>query len=153
VKEDKKAFTKSLEVDWFYSIRKARNLTCKVGLSLYKKVRKMEVLSHHIYEYKKGLRYLVLHTMKITDRETAEKKLRANHIPYFIQINKRNINVFFGAEECVDVMRRLAVKPLNEFTAEEDFILGSLLGYDKRQQCQRYLSKLKLRDSHMTVVA
>lgn len=109
----------------------------------------MEVLAHHIYEFKKGLRYLVLHTMRKSEREQAERKLRANHIAYFIQENNRNINVFFGAEECVEVMRRLAVKPLNEFTPEEDFILGSLLGYDKRQQCERYLSKTSVASSWM----
>lgn len=105
----------------------------------------MEVLCHHIYEYKKGLRSLILHTMPAAEREAAEKKLKANHIHYFIrQVGRRNINVFFGEPECMEVMEYLANKPLNKFSPEEDFILGALLGYDKRQQCLRYLAKKRV---------
>ncbi len=112
----------------------------------------MEVLCHHIYEFKKGLRQLILHTMPAVEREAAEKKLKANHISYFIQpAGSRNINVYFGAPECVNVMRHLATKPLNRFSPEEDFILGSLLGYDKRQQCERYLAKTHQAATHMSV--
>ena len=35
----------------------------------------MEVLGHHIYEYKKGLRSLVLHTMRAQDYQQAKEVL------------------------------------------------------------------------------
>lgn len=45
----------------------------------------MKVLCHHIYEYKKGLRNLVLHTMQAEDLEEAKSKLDRHSIDYFIQ--------------------------------------------------------------------
>ncbi|MCR5297806.1 MAG: DUF2023 family protein [Paludibacteraceae bacterium] len=107
-----------------------------------KKKKKMQVLAHHIYEYRKGLRLLVLHTMRAECRETAERKLRANHIHYIIQeVGGRNINIFFGDEQCIEVIRTFVSKPLSHLSPEEDFILGTLLGYDKHQQCERYLKR------------
>ena len=105
----------------------------------------MVVLAHHIYEYNKGLRNLVLHTMNASNREKAECKLRSNHIKYYIQVvNAKKINVFFGADECVEVIKRIvADKSLNELTPAEDFILGTLLGYDKKQHCTRLLKQLQ----------
>ena len=35
----------------------------------------------------------------------------------------------------------IIIRPLNQLTAEEDFILGAMLGYDLCQQCKRYCSK------------
>lgn len=100
----------------------------------------MQVLSHHIYEYKKGIRRLVLHTMKAQDRLRAEQRLKDSGICYCIQpINEKNINVFFGDEECVEVICSFGGKFLNQYTPEEDFILGVLLGYDPTKQCRRYM--------------
>lgn len=102
----------------------------------------MKVLCHHIYEYKKGLRSLVLHTMDISMRREAELRLQRAGVSYLIHpVNGRNINIFFGEEACVSVVRSFGEKGLNAFTPEEDFILGIMLGYDRLQQCQRYLSK------------
>lgn len=41
----------------------------------------------------------------------------------------------------MEAMRRLIIRPLNQLTAEEDFILGAMLGYDLCQQCKRYCDK------------
>lgn len=102
----------------------------------------MTVLMHHIYEYKKGLRNLVLHTMHATDRVQAELRLQHQHIDYLIcPVSDKKINVFFGAKECVEVVRRFGDKRLNDFTPEEDFILGIMLGYDRVRQCNRYLQR------------
>ena len=49
------------------------------------------------------------------------------------------VNLFFGNSLCVEVVRRIAKPNLTEWTEEEDFILGILLGYDKLQQCRRFL--------------
>lgn len=102
----------------------------------------MTVLVHHIYEYKKGVRHLVLHTLPASLREEAEKKLMRQGIDYIVKpVGDSRINIFFGAKECVEVIRRMGDKKLNEFTPEEDFILGIMLGYDKRRQCLRYLQQ------------
>ncbi len=102
----------------------------------------MQVLCHHIYEYQKGLRHLVLHTMKSLDREAAEKKLSKYDVEYMItELSNGNINIFFGKRECVDVMRSFGNVPLNHLTVEQDFILGIMLGYDRLAQCSRYLKR------------
>jgi len=100
----------------------------------------MKVFYHHIYEFKKGLRNLILHTMPTSDLDLAVKKLEANSIAYFIQqVTSQKVNIFFGAEACVEVARCFCHKKLNELSPEEDFILGSLLGYNQVVQCDRYL--------------
>ena len=102
----------------------------------------MQVLFHHIYEYKKGLRHLVLHTLNASFRERAEKRLQQQEIDYVVrEVTPSKINIFFGDKECVDIIREIGNKKLNEFTPEEDFVLGTMLGYDHLQQCKRYLQK------------
>lgn len=102
----------------------------------------MKILCHHIYEYKKGLRNLVLHTLSADQRYLAEEKLVKNNIPYIIrEVNKNKINIFFGAKECVDVIESFEDKCLSEFTHEEDFILGIMLGYSRIEQCKRYIKR------------
>lgn len=100
----------------------------------------LRVFHHHIYEYQKGIRNLILTTEKLIYRDYIIEKLTKENIDFVIQeVNSTKINIFFGAKECVDVMRTFTHKKLNEFTPEQDFILGILLGYDRRQQCKRYL--------------
>jgi len=100
----------------------------------------MTVFQHHVYEYRKGLRSLVLHTVPGRHREKIEQILERQGIAYLIQeLGNGNLNVFFGAEDCVAVIRSIGRKSLSEYTAEEDFILGTMLGYDRLQQCRRYL--------------
>ncbi|MBO7440120.1 MAG: DUF2023 family protein [Bacteroidales bacterium] len=100
----------------------------------------MKVLSHHIYEYKKGLRQLILHTLPSKFRFEAEARLRFAGIDFLTrQVTSEKINIFFGAKECIEVIKHIGDKPFNEYTPEEDFILGVLLGYDKIQECNRYL--------------
>ncbi len=102
----------------------------------------MKVFCHHIYEYKKGLRNLILHTMASSDVPLAIKKLEANAIQYLVQpVTDNKVNVFFGAKECVEVIKCFCHKRLNELSPEEDFILGTLLGYNQVIQCARYLKR------------
>ena len=99
----------------------------------------LRVFSHHIYEYKKGLRHLILTTEKAKHRETIETRLENNNIPYLIhEINNGKINVYFGDESCINVVKTFSPK-LHKLTAEQDFILGIMLGYDRVKQCDRYL--------------
>ena len=41
-------------------------------------------------------------------------------------------------EKCINIVRLICNRPLNLLTPEEDFILGTMLGYDVCQQCERY---------------
>lgn len=102
------------------------------------------VFLHHIYEYKKGLRSLILTTEKKTNREYIEHKLMKENIPYIIApVSEKSpsINVFFGNEDCISVIKTFQ-KPLNKLSDEQDFMLGIMLGYDKILQCQRYMKRL-----------
>ncbi|MEW6104696.1 MAG: DUF2023 family protein [bacterium] len=102
----------------------------------------MSIFNHHIYEYKKGLRNLILHTVSCDLIEEIEKKLQDEGISYIVsRINAKRANVFFGNKACIEVLKRFGNKALNQFTDEEDFMLSILLGYDQIQQCQRYLQR------------
>lgn len=102
----------------------------------------MKVFYHHIYEYEKGIRNLILHTLPKSDQEIVEKKLNARDIAYLIrQVDENKINVFFGEETCVEAIKMFGNKSLTNFTDEEDFILGTMLGYDRLKQVKRYLTR------------
>ena len=104
----------------------------------------MEVFNHHIYEYKKGLRRFVLFTCACDLRPLVVKKLEKEKIDYVIHnIDERRINVFFGEKECVEVLKSFSSEKLNHLSDEEDFILGTMLGYDRILQCRRYLERKK----------
>ena len=91
----------------------------------------IRIFLNHIYEFKKGIRNMVLYTMS-----------KNQNISYMIQeIGTNKINLFFGKPECMEAMRHIITRPLNQLTAEEDFILGTMLGYDLCQQCKRYCNK------------
>lgn len=104
----------------------------------------MTVFCHHIYEYKKGLRNLVLHTLPAAARPDVERKLMNCGIDYLIHpLGEKRINVFFGAEDCVEIVRRIGKPCLSDYTHEEEFMLGIMLGYDRLRQCERYLQRRK----------
>lgn len=101
----------------------------------------MQVFGHHVYEYRKGLRNLVLHTVSNDDLEDAVRRLKVAEIDcqiYPVKETNRS-NIFFGSKESVDVIRMIGKDDLCDYTPEEDFMLGTMLGYDRRQQCERYL--------------
>lgn len=106
------------------------------------KTGEMQVLLHHVYEYKKGLRSLVLHTMSADKQYKTKELLKKKGISYTLQrVNSRKINVFFGKEQCVKIIESFDKKSLSDFTNEEDFILGIMLGYDRTQQYDRYIKR------------
>lgn len=87
-------------------------------------------------------KYWVLYTMSKEHEEFAIRRLKNQKISYMIQeVGTNKINLFFGKPECMEAMRHIIIRPLNQLTAEEDFILGAMLGYDLCQQCKRYCSK------------
>lgn len=100
----------------------------------------IRILTHHIYEYRKGLRLLALHTMRAKERREAERILIRREIPYFIQsVSQEKINIFLGDEQCIKIVQSFQQESLTNYTAEQDFMLGIMLGYDKHKQCLRYL--------------
>lgn len=102
----------------------------------------LKVFLNHIYELKKGVRHMVLYTMKQQYKTYAIQRLESQHIAYVIQpVDQSKINIFFGKDECIHAIRRLVTRPLNQLTPEEDFILGAILGYDICAQCERYCSR------------
>lgn len=102
----------------------------------------MKVLSNHIYEYKKGVRQMVLYTFNKKYEDFALKRLERQHIDYIIQpVGNNRLNLFFGKKECLDAIRLMVNRPLNQLSPEEDFILGAMLGYDICAQCERYCER------------
>ena len=105
----------------------------------------MQILIHHIYEYKKGIRNLVLHTMSTEEQPRAEELLKGKGLSYcFSKVNANKMNIFFGDEVCIKIVESFGDKSLSDYTDEEDFILGTMLGYDRLQQCERYIKRKNL---------
>jgi len=104
----------------------------------------LQILKHHIYEYRKGVRNLILHTMKKEEEHLATFLLQNKKISYHIEaVNEHKINVFFGHPQCVEIVRSFKGKMLNKYTPEQDFILGIMLGYGRDQQFDRYLKRIE----------
>lgn len=103
----------------------------------------LKVLSHHIYEYKKGLRRMVLYTSTLDKEDKIVQKLKCQKISYFITYpGEKNLNVFFGDPTCIEVIKSFQPTNLTALSLEEDFILGAVLGYDIKVQCKRYIKRL-----------
>ncbi|MBB3104215.1 DUF2023 family protein [Azomonas macrocytogenes] len=96
----------------------------------------------YLYEYRKGVRQLFMLTMSPNEAQGMKKRLERESIDCHIQeICPTKVNLYFGRTSCVEVVRAIVNKPLYELTSEEDFILGTLLGYDIQQQCLRFLTR------------
>lgn len=102
----------------------------------------MKVLMNHIYEFKKGVRQMVLFTFNKKFADYATTRLEHQGIDYLIQpVGNDRINLFFGRKECLNAIRLMVTRPLNQLSPEEDFILGAMLGYDICAQCERYCDR------------
>lgn len=105
------------------------------------------IAMHHIYEYEKGIRCMVLCTLEAEELWLVTSKLERRGIAYFTQTTPKQskVNLFFGRDTCIETVRYfLQDKYLHELSAEQDFILGTLLGYDVCGQCERYRKRLAL---------
>lgn len=99
----------------------------------------MKLFVHHIYELQKGIRYMALCTIDKNDESFAIQRLQKSGMDYVtFPINAHRLNLFFGKKECIEIVRQFCDRPLNQLTPEEDFIIGTMLGYDVCQQCERY---------------
>ncbi len=102
----------------------------------------MKVLMNHIYEFKKGIRQMVLYTFNKKYEPFVTERLQHQNIPYIIRpVGNDRLNLFFGRKACLDAIRLFVTKPLNQLSPEEDFILGAMLGYDIGVQCERYCER------------
>ncbi len=97
----------------------------------------------YLYEYRKGVRPLFMLTMPANEALGMERRLQREDIECHIQkVSTTKVNLYFGRTSCVEVVRAVVgTKPLQALTSEEDFILGTLLGYDIHQQCLRFLTR------------
>lgn len=108
---------------------------------------KLCVFNHHLYEYRKGLRNLILLTTWPENLEIITGKLAKYDIDFLVQyVTDKKINVFFGNSACIEVLKSIDKQNLVDFTPEEDYILGIMLGYDRLKQCDRYVSMKKQKD-------
>lgn len=102
----------------------------------------MNVFAHQLYECKKGVRSMALATLQIENLQIAERKIIAAKMAYHIHmVSQSKVNIFFGKEECINVIKSMCNKPLYMLSIEEDFILGAMLGYSICEQCNRYCNR------------
>ena len=99
----------------------------------------LRIFDTYLYEVSKGTKPVALVTLEAEYKEKIETRLKKMKIAYLIQpLECDKFNIFFGKKECISVIKTF-IKPLNLLSAEEDFILGTILGYDTVLQCERYL--------------
>lgn len=102
-----------------------------------------QVLNHSLYEFSKGVRPLFMITAERADLTGLLRQVRSYQVAYYVHpVSDSKINLFFGKPLLVETARRIVNKPLFALTPEEDFILGTLLSYDREQQCERLLKRL-----------
>ncbi|MCD8318608.1 MAG: DUF2023 family protein [Paraprevotella sp.] len=102
----------------------------------------MRVFANHIYEYKKGVRRMILFTVNNRYVPEAVLRLKNEDIAFQLQeVGNGRTNIFFGRDECIEVVRRMITRPLQQLSPEEDFILGAMLGYDICMQCERFCKR------------
>lgn len=105
----------------------------------------LRFLVNHLYEYRKGVRRLFMMTLTMAEAAQVRQRLEREAIPYLVhEVSAHKVNVLFGRSAWVETARSLLDKPLNRLSPEEDFILGTLLGYETEQQCERYLTMSRI---------
>lgn len=102
----------------------------------------MELFSNLVYEYKKGVRDLVLYTCSKEQAIKYLSYLNKSGIKYLaVTVEGGKINLFFGSEKCLEILKTFSSLNLDEITPQEDFILGIMLGYSRTEQYKRILAK------------
>lgn len=115
----------------------------------------LRLFHHNIYEYTRGVRGLFLMTISRRELELVLSGLEVRGIHHFVQeLSSAKANLFFGRPAFVAVAQSVVTRPLNTLTPEEDFMLGTLLGYDCDQQCHRFLTRsARSRTAAMSIAA
>lgn len=102
----------------------------------------MELFSNLVYEYKKGVRDLVLFTCTKSQAVEYIKYLTKLRIKYLVvTVGGGKTNLFFGNNKCLQILKAFSSLNLDEISAQEDFILGIMLGYSRAEQYSRLLTK------------
>ena len=105
----------------------------------------MDVLKNLVYEVKRKTKPMALFSCEAEREEEVKKILEKQKLDFFISKIDNKINVFFGQNPCVNLVReKIGEKKLSDLTNEEDFILGIMLGYDRILQCERFLKRNSL---------
>jgi hypothetical protein len=102
----------------------------------------IRVFNHHLYELSRGIRPLSMLTMTKAASVFVEARLVREGVAYYVhEACPTKLNVVFGRPAAVEAARRFLTRPLCDLSPEHDFMLGILLGYDREQQCVRYLER------------
>ncbi len=109
------------------------------------------ILATYIYEIKKGTKPCALVTLDKNRLEFAIKKIEKAGLFYFVQMPiysgeaprapkpAQKANLFFGEKKVIEVLEKIIICDLDKLCLEHDFMLGILLGYDIKKQCERFL--------------
>ena len=82
-------------------------------------------------------------TLAADDSAAVIEALREASVDYHVhEVAAAKVNLFFGRRALVETAKSIVTKPLSRLSPEEDFILGTLLSYDREQQCERYLARI-----------
>jgi hypothetical protein len=102
----------------------------------------IRVFNHHLYELSRGIRPLSMLTMTKAASGVVVARLVREGVAYYVhEACPTKLNVVFGRPAAVEAARRFLTGPLCDLSPEHDFMLGILLGYDREQQCVRYLER------------
>ena len=111
----------------------------------------LKVFLNHIYEYKKGVRQMVLYTTNKKYKTFAINRLKSQRIPFVIQpVDEERINLFFGKAECINAIRLMVTRPLNLLSPEEDFIFFWIRYFDLDCDYSEYINMINPRDKYLT---
>lgn len=102
----------------------------------------LRIFDTYLYEISKGTKPVALVTLEEFHILKIKEKLKKLGIEFLIQpLEFGKVNVFFGKKECIKALKTF-LKPLDKLNPYEDFILGTILGYDTEKQCERFLKRL-----------
>ncbi len=103
----------------------------------------MELFKNLIYEYKKGMRDLSIHTCSKEDQPQFTEFLEKLNTRYILTSPSNDkVNIFFGDPNCLKILSKFSSEQLERLTPYEDFILGIMLGYSRTEQYNRILSRI-----------
>ena len=109
----------------------------------------MKVLMNHIYEYKKGVRRMVLFTFNERFESFAITRLQSQNISYIVQpVGNGRLNLFFGKPECLDAIRLMVNKPLSQLMHSANAIVSASVARLRQRPVLR-INCLKLLDRYI----
>ena len=89
----------------------------------------LKVFLNHVYEYKKGVRRMVLYTVNRKYEAFATSRPRSQHIDFLIQpASDTSVNLYFGRPECIRAIRFLSRPSAQPAFARRRLYFGSDAG-------------------------